>query len=185
MLQSTLLLLQTLVNPLMASTVTGTTFQLKDPGNNVISASVNTSSAQITLTPSAALANATTYTVTIKGGASGVKDLAGNALANDYNWSFTTLSGTGGGATYSVFPITATPAEPLNNDGQGIALGMKIRSTQSGLITGVRYYKGAGTTGTHTGAFMEQYRHIDGISNIFRRDSIWLAANIVCDPCCH
>ena len=133
------------------STVTGTTFQLKDPGNNVISASVSTSSAQITLTPSAALANATTYTATIKGGASGVKDLAGNALANDYSWSFTTFAGTGGGATYSVFPITATPAEPLNNDGQGIVLGMKIRSTQSGLITGVRYYKGAGTTGTHTG----------------------------------
>ena len=30
-------------------------------------------------------------------------------------------------------------------------LGMKFRSTQDGFITGVRYYKGAGTTGTHTG----------------------------------
>ena len=33
-----------------ASTVNGTTFQLKDPGNNVIAASLNTSSNQITLT---------------------------------------------------------------------------------------------------------------------------------------
>ena len=72
-----------------ASTVTGTTFQLKN-GANVIAASVNASSNQITLTPSAALAGSTVYTVTIKGGASGVKDAAGNALASDYNWSFTT-----------------------------------------------------------------------------------------------
>jgi hypothetical protein len=133
------------------STVTGTTFQLKDPGNNVINASLSTSSSQATLTPSAQLANTTTYTVTLKSGASGIKDIAGNALANDYNWSFTTIAGSGGGATYSIFANTATPAEPTNNDGQGIVLGMKFRSTQGGFITGVRYYKGAGTTGTHTG----------------------------------
>ena len=29
---------------------------------------------------------------------------------------------------------------------------MKFRSTQNGFITGIRYYKGAGTTGTHTGS---------------------------------
>jgi glucose/arabinose dehydrogenase len=133
------------------STVTGTTFQLKDPGNNVISAGLSTSSSQATLTPSAPLANATSYTVTLKGGPSGIKDLAGNALANDYNWSFTTVAGGGGGTAYSLFTTTATPTEPTNNDGQGIVVGMKIRSTQSGFITGVRYYKGAGTTGTHTG----------------------------------
>jgi hypothetical protein len=43
-----------------SSTVTGTTFQLKDAGNNVIAASVSTSSNQITLTPSAALNNSAT-----------------------------------------------------------------------------------------------------------------------------
>ncbi len=40
---------------------------------------------------------------------------------------------------------------PINNDGQGIELGVKFRSTQNGFITGIRYYKGAGTTGTHIG----------------------------------
>ena len=132
------------------STVTGTTFQLKDPGNNVITASLTTSSSQATLTPTSPLANGTTYTVTLKGGSTGIKDVAGNALTNDYSWSFTTAAG-GGGTTYAVFATTATPAEPTNNDGQGIVLGMKFRSTQSGVIIGVRYYKGAGTTGTHTG----------------------------------
>ena len=132
-----------------ASTVTATTFQLRNPSNNLIAASVNASGSQINLIPSAALANSTTYTATIIGGASGVKDLAGNALAANYTWSFTTAATTG--TNYSVFPTTATPAEPTNNDGQGIAVGMKFRSSQNGFITGVRYYKGAGTTGTHTG----------------------------------
>ena len=32
----------------------------------------------------------TTYTVTLKGGVGGVEDLAGNPMANDYAWTFTT-----------------------------------------------------------------------------------------------
>jgi hypothetical protein len=86
-----------------SSTVTGTSFQLKDAGNNVIAASVSTASNQITLTPSAALSNSATYTVIIKGGVSGVKDMVGNALVNDYTWSFTTAASGGGGSTYTVF----------------------------------------------------------------------------------
>ena len=73
-----------------ASTVTTTTFQLRDAGNNLIPASVSTSSGQITLDPTSTLAGSAVYTATITGGASGVKDLAGNALASNYSWSFTT-----------------------------------------------------------------------------------------------
>ncbi len=134
-----------------ASTVTGTTFQLRDAGNNLISATVSTASNVITLTPSAPLSVSTTYNVTIVGGASGVKDLAGNALASNYTWSFTTAGG-GGGTTYTLFLSTSTPAVPLAEDGTGIELGMRFRTTQSGFINGIRYYKGAGTTGTHIGS---------------------------------
>ncbi|MGZ8552734.1 MAG: Ig-like domain-containing protein, partial [Chitinophagaceae bacterium] len=129
-----------------AATVTAATFQLKDAGNNVIPANVNTASNQITLTPTSALTTATTYTVTIIGGASGVKDLAGNALAPDYSWSFTTVAL---GTTTNLF-LTDIP-DSRSNDGQGIALGVKFRSTQNGFVTGVRYYKPLGTTGTHIG----------------------------------
>ncbi len=73
-------------------TVTGTTFQLKNASNSIIPASINTSFNQLTLTPSAVLPGSTIYTVTIKGGVSGVKDLAGNALVNDYSWTFTTVA---------------------------------------------------------------------------------------------
>jgi hypothetical protein len=51
----------------------------------------------------------------------------------------------------SIFPATSTPAVPADNDGQPIELGVKFRSSQAGFITGVRFYKGAGTTGTHIG----------------------------------
>src|SRR5207245_2747936 len=49
-----------------------------------------------TLTPSAGLSASKTYTATITGGSGGVKDLAGNALASDVVWSFTTASVTVG-----------------------------------------------------------------------------------------
>ena len=75
------------INP---STVNGTTFQLRNAANNLVTATISTSADKITLVPSAPLAPLSTYTATITGGASGVKDLAGNALASNYVWSFTT-----------------------------------------------------------------------------------------------
>ncbi|MEP7375510.1 MAG: Ig-like domain-containing protein [Chitinophagaceae bacterium] len=92
-----------------ASTVNGVTFQLKNAGNNIITALVSTSSNQITLTPSSALPGSAVYTATIKGGSSGVKDLAGNALAGDYSWSFTTVAVDNIPPTItSVLPVTGT-----------------------------------------------------------------------------
>lgn len=50
-----------------------------------------------TFTPSVALTNGVTYTATIKGGATGVKDLAipANIMAADYIWTFTAGPATG------------------------------------------------------------------------------------------
>ena len=63
-----------------------------DAANNLVNATVTTSTSQISLTPVAPLKNSTKYTLTITGGASGVKDPAGNALASNYSWSFTTTA---------------------------------------------------------------------------------------------
>jgi hypothetical protein len=77
-----------------AATITASTFTIKvKQGNNpVLAASVayDPATRTATLDPSANLSNNTTYTVTIKGGASGVKDLVGNALSTDISWNFTT-----------------------------------------------------------------------------------------------
>src|SRR4030095_7454554 len=66
----------------------------------------------------------------------------------DYSWSFTTGVLT---SEPNIFLPTSEPAEPLNNDGQAIEVGMKFRSSQNGYITGIRYYKGEGFTVTRTG----------------------------------
>jgi Bacterial Ig-like domain len=45
---------------------------------------------KVILRPAANLAARTVYTATIKGGAAGVKDPAGNALAGNRTWTCTT-----------------------------------------------------------------------------------------------
>ena len=101
-----------------SSSVTGTTFQLRDASNNLVPASVSTLSGQITLDPISALAGATVYTATITGGSSGVKDLAGNALVSNYSWSFTT-------AAVDNTPPTVTSVSPLNG-ATGVSTGANI-----------------------------------------------------------
>src|SRR5450432_3106639 len=44
-----------------------------------------------------------------------------------------------------------TPLTQTENDGHGFNAGLKFRTTVSGNITGLRFYKTAGNTGTHTG----------------------------------
>ncbi|WP_375437790.1 DUF4082 domain-containing protein, partial [uncultured Hymenobacter sp.] len=51
----------------------------------------------------------------------------------------------------TLFQPNTIPTGNLNNDGQAIQLGMKFRSTATGFITGVRFYKQSGNTGTHIG----------------------------------
>jgi hypothetical protein len=51
----------------------------------------------------------------------------------------------------SVWANTGTPANANDYDGQTIEVGVKFRSSQSGTVTGIRFYKGSGNTGTHTG----------------------------------
>ena len=75
-----------------ASTINGTTFLLVNSSGTSIPNTVtyNATNTTATLTPTANLATSTTYTATVKGGASGVKDSNGNAMAADFSWSFTT-----------------------------------------------------------------------------------------------
>jgi hypothetical protein len=77
-----------------ATTINTTTFELRNPSNVLVAATVtyNASNRRATLTPNSNLAAGTTYTATVKGGATDprVKDANGNALAANFTWSFTT-----------------------------------------------------------------------------------------------
>jgi hypothetical protein len=72
--------------------VSGTTFTVKNTATGAAVAAVvsrNGTTNQWILKPGAALAANTQFTVTITGGATGVKDVVGNPLAN-VTWKFTT-----------------------------------------------------------------------------------------------
>ncbi|MEZ0447889.1 DUF4082 domain-containing protein [Cellulomonas sp. ICMP 17802] len=99
---------------------------------------------KLTFTPSAALAATTTYTVT----ASGLVSTDGVSLA-DVVWSFTTAGADGCPCTLFGGQV---PASTSVNDPSAVELGTSFAATASGNVTGVRFFKGAGNGGTHTGS---------------------------------
>jgi glucose/arabinose dehydrogenase/PKD repeat protein len=72
-----------------AGTITPANLELRGPGGTLVGRTVTYDAANqaATITPSAALAASTQYTVTVR---AGVTDAAGNALAADHQFSFTT-----------------------------------------------------------------------------------------------
>jgi hypothetical protein len=73
-------------------TITGKTVTLKNAAGTTVSANVkyDLTGKTVTLDPNSNLAAGTTYTARIKGGSTGVRDAAGNPMAADKVWTFTT-----------------------------------------------------------------------------------------------
>lgn len=134
-----------------AATLNSGTLLLHDASNNNVAVSIayDPNSLTATLTPNAPLANGTTYTVVVKGGSSGVQDTAGDAMAADFNSTFTTAVSVQTTTPISIFSNSSVPSWIDNPDTQAVELGMKFRSDVAGFITGLRFYKSANNTGTH------------------------------------
>jgi Ca2+-binding RTX toxin-like protein len=95
-----------------SSTINGSTFTLVKQGTSQpVAAQVTYDPAakKATLDPDADLDPSATYTAAVKGGTSGVKDPAGNPLAQDTTWSFTTAA--------SPPPDDTTPPETTIDSG--------------------------------------------------------------------
>jgi hypothetical protein len=77
---------------MQSSSISASSFVLRDPGGAAVPANVSydTATDTATLTPKAPLAFGTTYQATVKGGSTGVRDFAGNPLPSDVSWSFST-----------------------------------------------------------------------------------------------
>jgi len=77
-----------------ATVTVDTTKLMRQSDSNPVAANVRPSAdgKSSVLDPDAPLEAGTTYTAVIKGGGGGVKDLAGNPLAADHSWSFTTAA---------------------------------------------------------------------------------------------
>ena len=78
--------------PLDPNTVTSSTVQLRDTRNAIVMGTVtyNPQGNIATFIPSGPLLPTRPYTVTVVGGASGMRDVAGNALAASFTWTFVT-----------------------------------------------------------------------------------------------
>jgi methionine-rich copper-binding protein CopC len=123
-------------------------FALKDPSGNVIPTTLSSyvdTSHIATFTTGAALNSSTVYTASV----SGAEDPSGNPMAAAVNWSFTTAASST--AFYTLWSSSTAPTTSSANDNGSIELGVKFRSDVSGFVTGIRFYKGAGNTGTHIG----------------------------------
>jgi hypothetical protein len=109
--------------PMNCTTLTTTTFVLKNASGAKVTATVKCSGNTATLTPSAMLAAGKRYTASVSTGA---KDAAGNALTAAKSWSFTTAAS---GAKDTVKPtiISTTPAR----NATGVALNPVITATFS------------------------------------------------------
>jgi hypothetical protein len=133
------------MNPL---TITNANFTLKETvAGTPVAGIVSYSGVNAVFDPLNNLASNTSYTATIKGGVTGVKDLAGNPMASDFVWSWTT-----GAAPDSTRPtvILVSPA----NLATGVATSSAIHATFSEamdpLTISTANFKVAGVTGVVT-----------------------------------
>lgn len=130
-----------------SSTINTSTFTLNST-SGAVTGTVTYSGTTATFTPSSNLSYSATYTATIT---TGVKDSAGNAMAANYTWSFTTIS-----------PPSAPTASASGGDGQVTVSWSAVTSatsyniywsTTSGVTTttGTKISDITSTSYTHTG----------------------------------
>ena len=122
-------------------------FTLQDSGGNNVAGSVsfNGNDTVATFTPANSLAPDTAYTATVSGAQNG----SGTPMSSPYSWTFTTG---GSQCPCSLWPSTAQPSVATANDTSAVNLGVQFTPSVNGWITGIRFYKGAGNTGTHVGS---------------------------------
>jgi hypothetical protein len=96
------------------SSTTDQTFTLTEQGSSTpveAAVSYDSTTKKVTLDPNSDLSFGKTYMATLKGGSSGVKDLVGNALAQDYSWTFTSKTA----LTVAPSPLDFTPGTSACN----------------------------------------------------------------------
>jgi len=124
------------------------TFTVTGPGGTAVAGTtaLNSAGTVLTFTPSSPLSPGAAYQDSV----SGATSTTGAAMTSPYNWSFTTSGPTVCPCT--IWESDATPATASVSDANSVELGVKFQVNTTGWIYGVRFYKGPGNTGTHTGS---------------------------------
>ena len=163
----------TFSEPVAPATVTSSTFTLVDGGGAPVPATVawDAATGSAVLTPAAALPAGAGFTATVKGGAGGVTDPAGNALAADKVWRFTTPAPAPRSTTFTaVADARVEKANPATNYGSSSTL-----SVDPGKASYLRFNL-TGLSGTVQSAKLRLYvtgGTVDGPA-VFRTANSWL-----------
>ena len=142
-------------SPVAAGTAGNFTVTARDPYNNTATGYLGTvhftsSDPQAVLPADATLTSGTgTFSATLK--TVGTQSLTATDTA-----PASTITGTQAGITvtapnYTIWSNTATPGVASDSDTSATEVGVKFYSDVNGFITGIRFYKGTGNTGTHVG----------------------------------
>ncbi|WP_242497807.1 DUF4082 domain-containing protein [Microbacterium protaetiae] len=102
-----------------------------------------------TFTPASSLNTSATYTVSVT-----AKDANGVGLADGtHTWKISTAAAVlpDGTCPCSLFTDLRRPDIASAADTDAVTLGVKFSSAEAGTITALRFYKGAGNGGSHTG----------------------------------
>jgi hypothetical protein len=147
---------------LNSTTVTTSTFTLRITGGSSVSGTVSYSGGTATFTPAAALTGGTSYTARLT---TGVRDVAGNAMAAAFSWTFTTagtsptnraptISGTPSASVVAGSPYSFTPSAS-DPDGDTLTFSITNRPTWAAFNTTT-----GALTGTPTAAQVGNYSNI-------------------------
>lgn len=144
-----------------STTITTSNFTI----DNSMTGSIKYNGTSATFTPSANLSSNTKYTATVT---TGVKDSAGNALASNYSWSFTTGSApdTTGPAVVSTTPLSNADKVSLNSlvtatfdEAMNTSTITSSSFTLNGGVTGTVTYSGTTATFTPSASFADSTKY--------------------------
>ena len=110
------------------------------PGSTTYDAATATA----TFTPQSELASNAVFTASVI-----ATDTAGNSAPEAATWSFTTVNG--GSSPVTLWDSGALPATEAVNETSAVELGVRVRSSLAGRVTGLRFFKGDGNEGPHLG----------------------------------
>ncbi len=172
---------------LLASSVNGSTFLLRDAANALVNASVSYDSASrtATLRPAAALAASTTYTATLRGGTTDprIKDVAGNALAANVVWSFTTAAAPPPpSCPCSAWSASTTPTTPQAVGPERGRARRQVHDEHQRLHHRRSLLQGDGQHRHPCRQPLERRRRAARAGHLQRRDGVGLAAGELCEP---
>jgi hypothetical protein len=136
----------TFSEPINILSLNSSSFLVKETvSGNPVAGSLAVSGNNAVFTPSAYLLPGTQYSVTAKGVPSGVSDIAGNVMLNDYVWSWTTAN------TASLTPPTLASSNPVDLTA-GVCMNKTVNATFSAAMDPQSINNSSFTLATAAGA---------------------------------